>query len=358
VLGLGLVVAAGLFGRANNPANIAPVTVWVVFWLVLPFLAAVLGNLWSVLNPWSALGRLLGLKGQSSVRPNVLPATVAFLAFTWLELVHGDSSDPQTLAGAALAYTGYLLAWSAVVGTGRAMANADAFTVYHRLLSSIAPFGRDPEGRLRRRGWLRALPVLPRWRGLPLFVCVMIGTVSYDGLSGTGWWSQLAFELVGREWASTWFRTVSLLVVVGAVYGGYLAACWWAARTADESTQRVADAFAHTLVPIGLAYAFAHYFTLVAFEGQGIVAGLSDPFGLGWDLFGTVGYRANYTWLAPTAVWWVQVASIVGGHALGVVLAHDRALAMFKGPRAVRSQYAMLALMVALTTLGLTILAG
>jgi len=151
-------------------------------------------------------------------------------------------------------------------------------------------------------------------------------------------------------------RDVALsLVVVGAAY---LGASWWAARIAHKpGAVEVARSFAHTLIPIALAYAVAHYFTLILFEGQLIVPALSDPLGLGWNLFGTVDFKPNYTWLAPTAVWYVQVAAIVGGHLIGVVLAHDRALAVFPADRAVRSQYAMLALMVAFTTLGLTILA-
>ncbi|MEX2323621.1 MAG: hypothetical protein WEA29_07600 [Acidimicrobiia bacterium] len=54
---------------------------------------------------------------------------------------------------------------------------------------------------------------------------------------------------------------------------------------------------------------------------------------------------------------WLQLATVVGGHVIGVVLAHDRALAVFSGPRAVRSQYAMLILMIGLTALALTLLA-
>jgi len=88
-----------------------------------------------------------------------------------------------------------------------------------------------------------------------------------------------------------------------------------------------------------------------------LLSALSDPFGRGWDLFGTADRAIDY-WMSPTAIWYVQVAAIVGGHLTGVVLAHDRALALFDPVRAVRSQYAMLALMVALTSLGLTILAA
>lgn len=362
VLFLLLVIAAGLFGDGDARSNIAPVSVWVLFWLVLPFLGAFLGNLWAVLNPWRAIGGALSLQGPAGPgRFGVYPAAAAFVASTWMELVYPHAASVRSIGVAAVGYTVYLVAWSWRVGTDRAMATADAFTVYHRLLSSIAPIGRDTDGRLRRRGWLRALPALPRWPGVTLFVIAMIGTVTFDGLSATVWWDDLSFALVGVAQQSVWFNTLGLLVVVAFIWGGYLAACAWAARiarTPDLGARAIADHFAHTLVPIALAYAVAHYFTLIAFEGQRIVASVSDPLGLGWNLFGTVDFRENFTWLAPTAVWWVQVAAIVGGHVTGVVLAHDRALAVFPAERAVRTQYAMLALMVALTALGLTILAA
>jgi hypothetical protein len=119
----------------------------------------------------------------------------------------------------------------------------------------------------------------------------------------------------------------------------------------------VAQRFAHTLVPIGLAYAVSHYFTLIIFEGQQLIATFSDPFGLGWDLFGTADYRVNFFITSSTPIWLLQVAFIVGGHLAGVVLAHDRSLQDF-GREATRSQYAMLLLMIALTSLGLLILSG
>jgi hypothetical protein len=363
VAALLLVVVAGLFGDRDAATNAAPVVVWVVFWLVVPFLAAAVGNLWALLSPWAALGRWLGLEGRGRV-PRALglwPAAAAFVSFTWLELVYADSADPRVLGIAALAYTGYMLVWMAYAGVDRTMASADAFAVYQRLLSGIAPLGRDPEGRLVRRGWLRALPVLPERPGLVFFAVAMIGTVTYDGLSNTPWWDDASFRMVGTAQHDTWFGTLALLATIGVIAGAYSAASWWAARIARDpgtGARGVASSFAHTLVPIGLAYAVAHYFTLIVFEGQLLLAAASDPLGLGWDLFGTAGRAVDYAVLSPTVVWYVQVAVIVAGHLVGVVLAHDRALALFPGERAVRSQYAMLALMVLLTMLGLTILAA
>jgi hypothetical protein len=115
-------------------------------------------------------------------------------------------------------------------------------------------------------------------------------------------------------------------------------------------------AFAHTLVPIVVAYAVAHYFSFLVFEGQGVLALASDPLGRGWNLFGTAGWIIDYQAVSPRVVSWVQVLAIIGGHVAGVVLAHDRALALFPESDATRSQYPLLVTMVLFTVGGLTLL--
>jgi hypothetical protein len=153
--------------------------------------------------------------------------------------------------------------------------------------------------------------------------------------------------------------TILMIALVGVIGAAYFGACVAAVRLGggDVPVARVAARFAHTLVPIAFAYAFAHYFTLILFEGQQLISNISDPFGIGWDLFGTRNYKINF-FMGTIPVWYIQLGTIVIGHVAGVVLAHDRALADFKGLGAVRSQYAMLLLMVLLTSLGLFILAG
>ena len=123
-------------------------------------------------------------------RWGVWPATLVLLAFAWMELVWPRSGAPGTIAVAAIAYTGYLLVLVSLVGRETALSSGDAFTPYNRLFSSLVPWGRDAEGRVAWRGWLRALPAVPQWRGLPAFVVTMIGTVAYDGLSEGSWWGE------------------------------------------------------------------------------------------------------------------------------------------------------------------------
>lgn len=364
VLALGLVIgqvfvsALGLETVRTRP-TIAPVMVWVFFWLVIPFLSAVVGNLYTDLNPWRSLATAYGL-GRFERRYlldslGLWPTTLIFTAFIWLELIYPTSGSPLTLGRAAIVYSVLVLGGVAFAGRETGLALFDPFTTYNRVISAISPLGRNEDGTLVWRGWLRALTVLPEWKGLWVFVIAMVGTVTYDGVSGSDWLLALTGGLEGTIWGQS-LMLVMTVVVIGVAY---LIACWVASTASREPVPvlRVAQRFAHTLVPIALAYAFAHYFTLVIFEGQQLVAAISDPFALGWDLFGTGDRRINFFLASTAPIWYLQVASIVGGHILGVVLAHDRALADF-GKGAIRSQYAMLVLMIALTSLGLLVQTG
>jgi hypothetical protein len=358
VIGQMIPALFGLQTDATRP-TIAPVMVWVVFWLIVPFTGALIGDWYTDLNPWRTLG--MALRVGTSERPHfiarvgVWPAAVGFIAFVWLELVHPTSSSPVTLGVAALVYTLVLVGVMEVVGRETGLATFDVFTPYNRLISAISPLGRREDGRLIWRGWLRALAVLPQWPGLAFFVIVAIGTVSYDGLTGTTWFR----DTFGDFAQSIPGSTVLLLVSVAVVGLAYYLASWVAARLGSGSwtAGQVAGRFAHSLVPIALAYAVAHYLTLILFEGQQLISAISDPFALGWDLFGAADRKIDFFITAAEPIWYAQVGVIVLGHVLGVVLAHDRALVDF-GVNAVRSQYAMLLLMVALTMFGLLILSG
>jgi hypothetical protein len=350
-----------LFGLETDPTRptIAPVLVWVVFWLVVPFAGAVIGDWYTDINPWRTLARgvRIGPAERTGLldRLGVWPAVVILLAFTWLELVYPDSGSPVALGAAALVYSLFLLGAMAYAGRETGLAVFDAFTPYNRLFSAISPLGRRADSRLVWRGWLRALTVLPAWPGLPALVVAAIGTVTYDGASATEWFTGLVGDF-GQAMAGETLLLVGCVLAIGAAYW---IASWVAARLvgAGWTASSVAARFAHTLVPIALAYALAHYLTLIIFEGQQLISTVSDPFALGWDLFGTADRKIDFFITSAEPVWYAQVAVIVTGHVLGVILAHDRALKDF-GREAVRSQYAMLLLMVALTTLGLLILAG
>jgi hypothetical protein len=185
--------------------------------------------------------------------------------------------------------------------------------------------------------------------------------VSFDGLSRTRFWVDLRYEAItssvqfGNALAMllNLAGLVAAVVFVAAAYRLAIGAAARAARPADA----LAGAFVWSLVPIALAYAVAHYFSLFVLQGQYAIPLVSDPFGRGWDLFGSANHRANLAPLTPNTIWYVQVAALVAGHVVGLVVAHDRALVVFRSARvALRTQYAMLALMILYTVGGMWLL--
>ena len=371
-LGLGallLVVLAGLVGVPNSVRNPAPVLVWVAVAVAVPFASALIGNIYHLANPWRTLADFIGLNHPAPrFQPaawGVWPATIIFGGLVWFELVYPNPAHPRHLAIAAVAYTVLVLGTAEWLGQKASVDQIDALATYNRLFSAISPIDLDPERGTAWRGWLRGLPDLPDSPGQTTVVVVMIGAVAFHGISA-GSRYETAFGGFGRSIAG---RTLLLVLVVAAVGMVYWLACSYSARqsasgqiasgqTASGQTPVwLASRFAHALVPIAFAYVFSHYFTAVVFEGQLLVSTISDPFGLGWNLFGTALRPVDFTVLSPAAVWWTQVASIVAGHVAGLVLIHDRSLRDFNGPGAVRGRYALLFLVVFLAAAALTILA-
>ena len=144
-----------------------------------------------------------------------------------------------------------------------------------------------------------------------------------------------------------------LVLFVGAVYR--LGVLGMRSAGEDHGAGELAGRFAHTLVPIALAYVIAHYCSLLVYQGQALSFLAQDPLGRGAAVSGSIDYGV----ISATGIWYVQVGALVLGHAAGLVLAHDRALAVYRdGKRATRSQAWMLGVMVGFTTLGLWLLSA
>jgi hypothetical protein len=197
---------------------------------------------------------------------------------------------------------------------------------------------------------------------------VLIGTVTYDGLSSGSVWREVTRGL-DTVWEACGLSVETGLQAsgtVGLVGCSLLAAGFYrlgiaGARRAggtDLDAAALARAFVHSLVPIAVVYAAAHYLTLLVFEGQAIAYLASDPLGRGWDLLGTADATIDYGVLSQNLTWYLQVGFVVAGHVAALVLAHDRSLVLFgDARRAARSQYWMLSIMVGFTTLALWLLA-
>lgn len=365
---LAIVVWAGFAGPDGPLDNLAPTFILVVFWVGLVFVSALLGDAFRAFNPWRAIGRALRLKGRAEY-PEWLgrwPAAAGLLIFTWIELVSGWGEEPRRLVIATLAYSAVQLAGMARYGVEPWISRAEAFSVYFNLFSRLSVF----ETRDRVVGVRPLLGGLPRLETLPgtvAVLCVMIGTVTYDGFSQGAAWKGFAVDLadglnalgVSLAVAPKIAGTLGLLVGVAVISGFYTLGVAGARSVGgDLDSERLRVGFVHSLVPIAMVYAAAHYLTALLFQGQALAYLASDPVGRGWDLFGTASSAIDYSVISQNGTWYAQVAFVVLGHIAALVLAHDRALVLYGQARiAVRSQYWMLGVMVGFTTLALWLLA-
>ncbi|MFL5833949.1 MAG: fenitrothion hydrolase [Solirubrobacterales bacterium] len=380
VLLLGFAIYAGLEGTVAPDRNFALTFIFVTCWLGFPFFSAIFGDLFRPFNPWRAIGRAVGagfraIAGQRAAHvtyPERLgrwPAAIGLLAVVWLEVVYGSGGailDPHVAARAACVYTAYTLAMMAAFGVEQWCDRGEVFSVYFGMFGRLGIFGTR-EGRLERR---RPFSAATTWAAVPgsaALVLASIATTSYDGASegafadfietGIGW-----AEDVGLGVTASIRLTDTIFMLL--TFAGVSLVYWLGVRgmrtvPGAPSLAKLRTGFAHTLIPIALAYLVAHYFSLFVFQEQAqFTYLLSDPLGTGTtDLFGTASSGVDYTVLTANAIWYVQVGALIVGHVLGLMLAHDRALVYWPDYRkAIASQYWMLAVMVAFTCFGLYLL--
>ena len=376
---LGLTIYAGLEGTQSTTANLAPIFIYVIFWLGLVPLSVLFGDVFRAFNPWRATGRGVAWLARTVSRgelpapleyPGWLgrwPAAAGIFCFATMELVASNGDKPETLAIAALVYSALTFIAMALYGVERWMDRGETFSVYFNLFSRLSPIEtRDGEVGLRKP--LSGLPRLEPLPGTVALVSVMIGSVSFDGFTGKRPWNSISPDIAQffQDRGLSPEHALELTFLLGLIGGVLFVAGFYGlgvlgARSVGGgfSARRLAHEFAHTLVPIALAYVAAHYFTLLLFQGQAIVYLASDPLGKGSDIFGTADSQIDYSLIGADATWYWQVGFVVAGHVAALMLAHDRALALYDDAKlAVRSQYWMLAVMVGFTSLALWLLSS
>ena len=374
-----LVIYAGLAGTQTATANIVPTFIYVIFWVGIPFASLLFGDVFRAFNPWRAIARAVSwvavrLRGGEP-GPDPIPypawlgrwpAAAVILGFAWLELVYANKDAPDTLALLSLGYGAAMLVGMSVYGIETWTQRADGFSAAFGLFASLSPLHwRD--GRVYVRPPFVGVMRLAPMAGSVALVCTMIGTTSFDGFSQKAEWNsiephlQTFFSNLGLsiEPAVELAFSVGLVAAVLIIAGFYRVGVIGMRSLGGHSATELAERFVYTLVPIALAYVIAHYFSLLAYQGQAISYLASDPLGNGSNIFGTATSQINYNVVGANGIWYTQVGALVIGHAAGLTLAHDRALVVFRRLRdATRSQYWMLAVMVGFTSLALWILSG
>ena len=153
-------VYAGLAGTDSQRDNLAPIAVYVGFWVGIPFLSLLFGNVFRLLSPWRAIGRAVGwLAGRVArgalpepltypARLGHWPAVAGLLAFAICELCWAAARDPQPLAVLMIVYLAIQLFGMSLYGVDTWVRHGDAFGVWFGLLARLAPLGWRGDGRL------------------------------------------------------------------------------------------------------------------------------------------------------------------------------------------------------------------
>ncbi|WP_296556829.1 hypothetical protein [Pigmentiphaga sp.] len=387
-----LTLATGFYGNADAYANLTVTMVWVLWWVGMAFFCALVGDLWEIVNPlptlYRAAVRMIGCRESLGwtypARWAAWPAVILFFAFAWAELIWQDKDVPGAIATALLAYS--VLGWIGMLlfGVEAWRRQADAFAMVFRVLGRFAPLeirGSTPDepARLRLRPYAAGLLTKePVSNSVAAFVLLMLATVTFDGFHETplmdriGTAAQMSRPVAETLFAlssvtaldeTQWLNTLLLLLFPIAFVLIFRGVSAWMLRLAGETAhagraQADLNAMVWSLVPIAVAYHLAHYASLLLTTGQFIIPLASDPFGWGWNLFGTRGRAVDLGILSPAVYWYVAVTLIVVGHVLAVIVAHVEAARRFASHRAaLTSQLPMLALMVAYTSLSLWIMA-
>ncbi len=340
------------------------------------------------------------------------PGVVLFALFGWLELIWPQSDQPASIASVMLGYS--LICWLGMALFGRQtwLQRGEVFSLFFSLLARFAPTElrqnnsalcascRTQECRNASEGcfdcpscyrrassdsrqWnvrppvIGLLTVKPVSFSLCCFVLLMLAIVTFDGFMATPLWADIVqwalyADLIRPlllalqpffDSALTLISSLGMVLFILLFIVAYLLFCLLMRRAADTDTnaqplRALAGSFVLTLIPIALAYHLSHYLSYLLIVGQYMIPLLSDPFGYGWDLFGTGHYFVDIGIINARTVWITSVTVIVIGHICSIYLAHRMAQRVFSTARQVlRSQIPMLGLMIGYTMISLWILA-
>lgn len=260
---LALAIAAGRLGDDRELRNIAPVLVAGAGWPLLVLASAVFGDVWRWLDPFDSLARLVAPAGEPGPEPDVRGAAVPALVFAGYFSLTLAPLAPRSVGALVAVYTIVTLAGCLAVGRRRWLNEVEFVGI------ALGLIARLPRGRLARE---------PLPRGADLLLGTLAGGLAFDVLRISDLWGSLGSSSLGTLWSVLGLLGCAALAV-GVV------------RVLEARSTRVGAPGAATaaLVPVtvSVVVAVAMARNRLTTSVQLLAARISDPFGQGWDLFGT-----------------------------------------------------------------------
>lgn len=359
-------------------------------------------------------GLSAGLRWPRPLR-NLYPAVLLFLALTWLELGYGVTTRPELTAWLALAM--FFLAFTGALlferrGFCRYGCLIGRVSGLYSLVASMEIRARDRHvcasscrtrdcyngnahgypcptfqflGGMRKNTYciacgeciqtcpydnvaLRLRPfgadlrdVAPVRFDEAAMVIAMLAMSTFHGLTMTPHWHRIVegiqSALALPFLAAFTLGMFSFLAAICCVYAGLVWVSHVLAGSDGIGFRELAVRNAYAFLPIALFYHLAHNATHFAVEGGSLAPVVSDPFGWGWNLFGTAG-AAVAPLLSMQTTWLLTVALVLIGHVWSLAVGHRTAHRMFTARgAALRSEVPLLVAMIAYSIMSLWILA-
>lgn len=357
-----VLVIFGMFGAHDPLGNPLSLVIWTIWWIVLPIIQGIFGNIWQFINPWSGLYRLINPKHKKIALPDRLsfwPACASLLLFASFMLADPAPDDPDRLAWIALGY--WLWTFFMMLVFGEAwLARCEFYSVLMTLFAKLNPL-RHHMGQLGAAllGWRllfeEQVPV-----SIGIFALSYLAIGSFDGLNETftwlGWIGVNPLEFPGRS--AIIFETVLGLILTHVALFSVFAICLKAGLRlagSDLSFTPAFALFALATLPIAFVYHIAHYIVVALVNLQYLALWVSEFLGLG-HFYVTTGFLNSIA--TVEVIFRIQAGAVVIGHVIAILLAHAMALRAFDNHRAaLKSQIPMALFMIFYTFLGLWLLA-
>ena len=369
-----VILVAAFFGTQDPLMNLVPTIIWIIWWIGFSLLVACVGDIWIFFDPWRSLhhgghnlitnsrnGREIhGLNWHWPSSLGQWPAVLLLVIWAGLEIIYPIATSPFKVGQLILLWTLVSLIGMFCWRPAKWQHHADVFAIYFSVLGARA----------------NASNQCMKVSGSDGFVIAMLSTVLFDGLHGGQAW--LIYEKSLQGIAANWLDTngylagaLGLVLVWVILYCAYRLSCMLSIRLLSSkvgkkaplkapltTSAEMARYFAPTLVPIAISYSVARNISSLLIQGQNFFALMSDPFGFGWDVFGTANRRANIGLIDVKWTWIIALCAIVAGHVVSVCLSHGLALkAEIFNQRATQSVLPLTLLMLAITAISLLVLA-
>ncbi len=372
-------IISGFVGDQQPSNNIMPTFFWIIWWVGIAYISALIFNIHNIVNPWNNIylifENFIMLLTKSKVNPwfdypkswGWWPAALFMWILAWIELVYPYSYLPSYLSRILIVYSIITIIGMLAFGRKIWLKYGEIFNVVFDLFNRFSPivFLKDRKT-IEFRFFGMGLKDNREVRmSLVMTHLSILSVIAFDGFSSTPIWGKLLVNvyplvegfgsnafIVIKSLLLAFFPLFFLLVYMTVMFVIHIAI----GRTINII--ELAKIFILSLVPISIGYHLAHYSAFLLIQGQMLISLISDPAGLGWNIFSTADYKINIGIVDARFAWYASIIFIVIGHISAAYLSHVAATQKFKEYRTVLlSQYPMMVLMILYTMLSLWMIA-